>query len=193
MVKKTEVPVDDYKRNVWKRSIILCWIFLAISVVIKFIDWDFFNIESDNARFIRVCDWIDKHIVAQKILQFVVYCVGNYLLVFTICGYKNKKGELLWMLFAFASMFCIKFISTAVAVITDFLGVILIAKYFCIPVISFNKKSSLLVCVISVIFQLLCMFIKNISCWILPDYTLIGLIFMIDYYIMLTLLMLYLN
>ena len=193
MVKKTEVPVDDYKRNVWKRSIILCWIFLAISVVVKFIDWDFFNIESDNDRFIRLCAWIDSHIVAQRILQYIIYCFGNLLLLFAICGYKHKSKDIPLILVIFSAMVCVKFLSTSVAVFTDFIGIIAISCYYCVPIRSFKRKSSLVVCIVSVIFQLVCLFIKNISGIFLPDYTLIGLIFLIDYYIMLVLLMLYLN
>ena len=193
MVKKTEVPVDDYKRNVWKRSIILCWIFLAISVVIKFIDWDFFNIESDNARFIRVCSWIDKHIVAQKILQFVVYCVGNYLFVFTLVQYRASKKDIFILFAFFCVMFASKFIGMYIAMIVEIAGLCIIGLHYCIPIISFKRMSTLFLYAIICVFQILSMFIKNITGYILPSYTLIGLIYTIDYYIMLALLMLYRN
>lgn len=193
MVKKTEVPVDDYKRNVWKRSIILCWIFLAISVVIKFIYWDFFNIESENARFIRLCDWIDKHIVALLSIQCVVYLIGNFLFVFALCGYRAKRSDIILLACCFIIMFASKMIGTTIGMVVEIVGLCLIGLKYCIPILSFKRASTLAFYALICVFQIISMFIKNITGYVLPDYSLIGLIYTIDYYIMLALLMLYRN
>ena len=193
MVKKTEVPVDDYKRNVWKRSIILCWIFLAVSVVIKFIDWDFFNIESDNDRFIRLCAWVDSHIIALVLLQWIVYLVGNFLFIFALAGYRAKKTDLLILFCCFTGMFAAKIVGTYIGMAVEIVGLCLIGLKYCVPIISFKRASTLSFYALICVFQIVSMFIKNIAGYVLPDYSLIGLIYTIDYYIMLSLLMLYRN
>ena len=59
------VTTKDKYNRVIKRSIILCWIALAICFIVKILGGNFFEIVVHNDRFTAVCEFCQKSFIQQ--------------------------------------------------------------------------------------------------------------------------------
>lgn len=65
------VTTKDKYNRVIKRSIILCWIALAICFIVKIFGGNFFEIATTNQQFIKLCNFIDNNCL--RLVQFINY------------------------------------------------------------------------------------------------------------------------
>ena len=172
--------------KVIKRSIILCWVALALCFLVKICGGNFFAIAVENERFIAVCEYIDSNCV--RLIQFINYTIMSciyYCATFRVV--KPNKRQLGCIALATALSFLIKMLNMYVGAIFEIVLMILL------PVVVAKQKwyYSVLYVVIYYLFGYVSLFVKNISNVYLPSYSLLGLIFSLDVYFMLILFMLY--
>lgn len=187
------VTKDNYKQIVLRRMIMICWILLAICFIVKIFGGNFFNIVCNNQRFIKVCTYIDNTFW-YFIVGFIFSYIGNLLLWFSMkrmlkCSFK----EFIILTLIILVLYIIQYIFQSVGWLSISL-IMSIIKFILIPLFIFkiNWKNVLIVNVFDIGFQLISSFTKGISISnTIYDSALIGLIFLIDYFIMITLLYLY--
>lgn len=170
-----------------KRSIILCWVALALCFLVKICGGNFFAIAVENERFIAVCEYIDTHIVLSLIVRLLNSLLMPYLYYCGLFGQlKLDKKQSLVLMPVFVLTFCAKLINVLVGNIVETIAVLLI------PLMWGIKWHKSLVCyLIYNLFGIISAFIKSIGNYYLPEYSLIGIIFSIDVYMMIVLFMLY--
>lgn len=182
------------KTKYLKRVIIVCWIALAICFAIKIFGGNFFEIVCENENFIKVCEFADNHIWAYYIISLLYCYVSNYFLILAMCGkWKFSRNELIIFSITVATVCGIKLFSTTLGIIFDIWQAVIMPCLFTLK----QPKRHLWVLAgnISILlFQLISMFIKNLSLGIATNNgLLIGIIYCIDVTIMIFLYYLYTN
>ena len=181
---KEVVTKDNYKRKVLGRMITVCWALLLICFVVKIFGGNFFAFIGES----KVVDYIETNKYLLIIFQFVLYMIGTYPVMMTLHGGKHCKLSILVICIMFVFKQFIEVSSTLeiIATVVEFIGLILI------PIILKNKWYKVLgVNILIVLFQIISMITKNISVLDFPYETVVGYVYMIDYYIMLYLMWLY--
>lgn len=195
MKEKLKITEENYKEIMLKRSIILCWVLLAICFVIKIFGGNFFEIVCTNEKFINVCEFIDNSIL-YYIFSYMSYIITSLLLIIIIRDNKKiiTKGSIIYLIccslywgFKLLIQFNIVKLPLVLYNILEY-GVLYLL------LIIFSKKyiKSIFVIIAMVVFSILSVITKNIGIsGTIGDSSLIAIIFMIDYYIMLILCYLY--
>ena len=173
-----------------KVLIIVCWIAYITCLIIKLCGGNRFEIATSNETFIAICEYIDNNLWLKAAICSIFYVISAYLIY--LCLTKQKLFKDWWMifvLFAF-SLINIYFNNTYVNIIISLITLILI------PIIRNKGKHRFYViigCLLVFLFQLISLITRNIG-WNLDNQsTLVGMIFQIDYYIMLIIYYLYVN
>lgn len=183
----------DTTREVLKRMIILCWVILAVCFVVKIFGGKFFNIVVNNERFISVCNYIE-YTFWYYIVGFVFYYANG---LFILLAMKREltlidKELLFYSLFTiilFAIQYAFKYIG-----FLEISIIITIIRCIIIPILVFKVKIKdvIVINIFDIVFQLTSSFVKNIDITnTIYETAMVGLIFLIDYYIMILLLYLY--
>lgn len=193
MKDKEVVTKENYKQVVLKRAIILCWVLLAVCFVVKIFGGNFFNIICENERFIKVCTYIENTFW-YYVISFISNCLGTLLLWLSMARQiRFSKKDFIISLTIILILYIIQCVLIQFnALLSSML--ISVLKFVILPlfVFRFNWKQVLLVSLCDVLFQFMTLTIKSLSLVkVLSENVLISLIFMIDYYIMLTLCFLY--
>ena len=174
--------------KVIKRSIILCWVALALCFLVKICGGNFFAIAVENERFIAVCEYIDSRNILLYGLAMINYLIMCYF-YFNACFRQTKftKSQVIVLIPIFVLLFFVKISFVYIGAIIEIIVMIIL------PALISKRKwyCSILYVVIYYIFGYVSLFVKNISSTHLPNYSLIGLIFSLDVYFMLILFMLY--
>ena len=185
MDKDKVVTEDNYKQVVLKRMITLCWVLLGICFVIKIFGGNFFAFVGES-NFIK---WLSESKILLGAVQFLLYCIGTMLYFLTL--FKNKH-ILYCVLCTIITGVLKQFVD--VADIFIYLSFVVEAIFvFLIPAIIKRKQwyNVIIMGILLLVFQAVSMFIKNIGITQFPYDDTVGFIFLIDYYIMLTLVYLY--
>lgn len=189
------ITEENYKEVVLKRSIITCWVLLALCLVIKLFGGNFFNIACEHENFIKVCEFIDNGWI-YYLIAFIFYFVSTFIFYYTV-GSSKKISKQTVLIISIPLIICYasKFLSTTFALILDYIAYLIVSIILC-KKSNFNRKQTIIRIVLGFIlnnaFQLISLFIKNFGLFdIMDNNTLLQIIFSIDYYIMLVLYMLY--
>ena len=59
---------DNYQYYVFRRAIHICWVVLAVCLIVKMFGGNYFCIVCDNARVVAFVTWIDKHFISKYLL-----------------------------------------------------------------------------------------------------------------------------
>ena len=201
MKHELKITEDNYREVVLKRSIILCWVLLAICFVIKIFGGNFFAIVCKNERFIKICEFVDKYYIS-ILFQFIHFTVTSWLIIKCV-NLKPEKQKIIIIsviLFIYWIFKVLMFLDIFVLnlVIYDILDFIVL--YVCC-IISYNKETKLcfktllkpvIFITLLFIFSLVSAIVKSIGYkGTVNDSFLMASIFMIDYYIMIVLNYLY--
>lgn len=186
-----KVMVD--KARLLRRVIVISWISLALCFVVKIFGGNFFEIMCNNPNYKSLCEYAESHYWLNFVLQFSssFYCQIFYMLAISK-RYKMPLWEFL-LTFIVVSISCpIRYFIPSCSIIFD------IAMLFILPMISikwnFRECWQILIAfILTLLFQVISLFTKNLSLKIIDDSTFISLIYMIDIYIMCFLYYLYRN
>ena len=170
-----------------KRSIILCWVALALCFLVKICGGNFFAIAVENERFIAVCEYIDSHFWLSVLVRFINYSFMSYLYYCAVLKQLTlTKAQTLILIPLFVVLFAIKIINVLIGNILETLAVVII------PIIWHTKwYKAMLYYLLYNVFGIISTFVKSIGNYYLPEYSLIGLIFSIDINLMIILFMLH--
>lgn len=195
MKDKIKITKDNYKEIVLKRGIVTCWILLAICLIIKIFGGNFFNIVCENEKVIWLCNYIDNSWIYSLIAYFT-FTSTSLMLLLIIRDDKRffTKNTLLFWIFVslywvFKLMIELGYIIINIHIITVLDLVILFVALW---IASKHPIRSLCVIILMYVFTFASVFIKSTGISnSVSDSALVGLIFLLDYYIMLTLTLLY--
>lgn len=186
-----KVYVD--KARLLRRVIIISWGALAFCFIVKIFGGNFFEIMCESPNYKALCEFIESRNVGKIIVGFLssMLCQSLYLLSI-IQKYKfNKKEFILTTISVLLSSILqiiypqFSFISTIWLMLL--LPIILLGK-------NYKKYFNVLIAwALTFLFQLVSLLVKNISSFNASDTLFIGLIYMIDVYIMCFLYYLYRN
>lgn len=170
-----------------KTVIIVCWILLAICFVIKIFGGNWFELSSDNEKFVQFCTFVDNTMWLKMILVCCISVITSYPVY---CVLLNKKKLSTKETIIYLSLTIFKsFISWYSAVVS------LIIDVFIMLVLStiINKKifRSIVCFFIILIFQVITLIIRNSEFTFLQNTFIFQTLYQIDYYIMIALLYLY--
>lgn len=192
---KDKITEDNYKEVVLKRSIIICWVLLAICLVIKLFGGNFFGIMCESDNFISFCKFCDDSFV-KYILYFLYFMFESVMLLAILKPdiFKYKLRVVLYVIFA-TLFWCFKILSELrIVVLPLWLSTPITLCYLFVLLSLISKKwwQSLIVIALDTVFISMATYTKNLCfAGYLTDSFLITTIFMVDYYIMLILTHLY--
>lgn len=185
MDKDRVVTEDNYKQVVLKRMIALCWVLLGVCFVVKIFGGNFFAFVGES-EFIK---WLSTNKILLGAVQFILYCVGTMLYFLTL--FKNKN-----IIYCVVCTLITGILKQFVDVSDIFIYLSLTIEavfVFIIPAIIKKKQwyNVIIMGILLLVFQMVSMFVKNIGIINFPYDETVGFIFLIDYYIMLSLVYLY--
>ena len=188
---KTKITQDNYQEIVLKRSIIICWVLLAICLVIKLFGGNFFAIVCTNENFVKFCEFVDSCFV-RHILHFIMFMFSSYLLIFIVkpdfkLKSKSNLFSFIYLIVVWSFKKCIEFNIVVLPVfLIDILDFVLL-----FGVLFINSKSlwkSVIAVALLFVFTLVSTIVKNIGYGeVITASYVVDSIIMIDYYIMLVL------
>lgn len=169
------------KERYLKRVIIVCWIALAICFGIKLFGGNLFEIMCNNENFIKVCEYADNNWWAFYLITLTYSYISNHFAILAMCKkWKfNKKELIIYSITALLSP-AIKIFSATLGMIFDIWYVVIMP---CIFTLKTPKRHIRILIgnVLMVVFQMISMFVKNLSLEIVTDNGLIiGIIYCID-------------
>lgn len=176
------------KENSFKTLIITCWVVLFVCFIIKIFGGNWFELGTENTKFIQFCNFVDDNMWLKIILACIISILTSYpvyCLIYNKKRFKTNHSIVLIAIIVVRSI--LSWYLTWITFVIDALMLIIL------PIVFTRKwKRVLIVNVGTMILQLVSMFIRNISF----DFTLDNLFFVqslyqIDYIIMLTLCYLY--
>ena len=170
----------------YKTLIISCWAVLLCCFVVKLLGGNFFEIVCENEKFIKFCEYCNTGIM-YWVISIIAYTFSGTITFMAIC--KTEKPKLLFIicnvLFTIIKLIFINF--------SQYMFIVELIYFIIVPII-YNKKfwkRAIIGEILVIIFQVISLIIKNVGIKIINNDLLIGLIFSIDYYIMLILYWLY--
>ena len=185
---------DNYKEVVIKRAIILCWFLLFVCFIIKIFGGNFFNIICNNEKFVVMCEIINKNIIKYLIYYITfLYTLSNLLI---ICNPNIEIISIKFLLFIFiiTIYWFLKLVIDLVFININILIYNIInfcILYIILLVFSKRKYNSLFVVIYDLLITLLSVFVKNLGVIVITDNFMIDIIYVLDYYIILTITSLY--
>lgn len=176
-------------KDKYKTLIISCWVVLLCCFVVKLLGGNFFEIVCENEKFIRFCNFIDGNIL-KYVISFIMYMTSAFIYMLAVVKNEITNVKKIIAIVLYSALWVIKLIVydlQIVATLIEFIGVI------GIPILLNKKywKMSLIGCILNFVFQLISVIIKNLSLSFIDSSTINGIIFSIDYYIMIILFYLY--
>jgi hypothetical protein len=181
---KEVVTEENYKRKSIGRAIVLCWILLAICFVVKLFGGNFFAYIGES----EVANYIEERWYLLKPLQCLFYMIQSLLFLPILYNFKHKRFVIISsiVLSIFKNIIRLSNSLMIISFILEFVFLIIL------PIIICNKpKRVVIVNILLVIFQIISLLTKNISVVSFPSTTIVGYLYMVDYYIMLALTNLY--
>lgn len=179
------------KKKVLKRLIILCWLILITCFCIKLIFGNYFAIELENEKILRISNFIDNHLIIKNLIYLILNLFTNIVYLLIVCDKDSfNKKQLIGIVIILVILYIPKiFNNEIISIIGD------CVQAFLLPMIFLKPKKWYripLAFIIDLGFQYLSIITKNIGIKdISNDNFIIGIVFMIDYYIMLILCYLY--
>lgn len=196
---KKRITKDNYQEIVLRRSIIACWVILGICFFIKIFGGNFFEIVCTNDKFVSICNFIDKSWIAY-LLRCISFLFSSFL-IFKCIDYGSSKIKTIIFLILCMCVWSYKHLINlgVINVGTLLYNVLDFVSLYIISVICSSKKNiysrfikPLIFIALLFVFSIISATTKNIGIHeSLNSYFVEGIIFMIDYYIMIVLTYLY--
>lgn len=186
-----KVIVD--KARLLRRVIVISWISLALCFVVKIFGGNFFEIMSDNPKYKALCDYAEEHLWLNFSISFVssMYCQSMYLLS-VIQRYKFTKKQFIVCIISVAISSIVKIFSFSFGWIVD------IWLFLLMPICYLGKNYkkywyAIIAFLLTFTFQFISLIVKNIGNINVAETYFIGIIYMVDVYIMCFIYYLYRN
>ena len=178
----------EFYKNTYGMLITLSWILLIVCLIIKLFGGNWFELNSDNSKFIEFCNYVETHQALKMSIACVISVTSTFPIISSIYNFKDFKFK---HILCYSLILIIKSIIgwyiPIISTIIDF--IILIIVPF---IITKNWKRIIIINVFVLLFQIISIIIRNISFNFNVGNTLVETyLIQIDYYIMLCLLYFY--
>ena len=190
-MKKLKERIKEFTNDTYGMLIFVSWIVLIVCLVIKIFGGNWFELGTENSKFIEFCTYVDETMWIKMILACLINVVSNY---FVICLFLNKDKLNILQLSIFVPLLIIKSLvswyNVVLSYLLDLITLIILPMVFG----KFkNWKRVLIVNVLVFILQLITIIIRNLSFINFNlDNTFIGqVLYQVDYYILIILSYLY--
>ena len=195
MKTKNKITEDNYQEIVLKRSIIICWVLLAICLVIELFGGNFFAIVCTNENFVKVCEFIDTSFT-RYIMMFLYFMFDSCMIFIIIAPHIKLKSKRFFTYLVFCLIyFAVKILAELGIAFTNNTIMSFVTILYLYLILAFTTKryvASIFVVFYDALLVSLSSIIKNISfSGFMDESMLIAMIFYIDYYTMLILTHLY--
>lgn len=195
MKHELKITEDNYREVVLKRGIITCWILLAICLVVKIFGGNFFNIVCNDENFVKICNYIDNTWIFYSI-SYISFIMSSVLLLLIVRDDKKlftKNTLMFWIIISIYWIFKLLVQLNIIPIDFSIYNILdLVSLYLFLLLFSKKKVKPIIAIILMFIFTFASVFIKNTGItYTVSESALVGLIFMIDYYIMLILTYLY--
>jgi hypothetical protein len=190
-VQVNKVIVD--KARLLRRAIVISWASLFLCFIIKVFGGNFFDIICDNPNYIALCDYADEHFWLKWLIAIVSSSICQILYTLAIIQEYKFKGWQRVVLYPSIVVSCfVKLKYQSFGIIFDIWLTVFI------PMIFLGKRvksylSIIIGVVLVLLFQIISLLVKNIGFVNVADDYFVGLIYMIDLYLMCLLYYLYRN
>lgn len=176
------------KENSFKTLIITCWVVLFVCFIIKIFGGNWFELGTENTKFIQFCNFVDDNMWLKIILACIISILTSYpvyCLIYNKKRFKTNHSVVLIAIIVVRSI--LSWYLTWITFVIDALMLIIL------PIVLTRKwKRVLIVNAGAVILQLVSTFIRNVGVQItLNESFLIQALLQIDYIIMISLCYLY--
>lgn len=181
----------EFYKNTYGMLITLSWILLIICLIIKLFGGNWFELNSENSKFIEFCLYVDNNLWLKMILACVIYLISGYFILSCIL---NKKLDKKLILIFFPLMILKSILNWYFSVLAFILDLIILLV---IPIIlTKNWKRVLISFVILNALQIITLITRNVGFGFNENsfnynYFIIQTLYQIDYYVMLILWYLY--
>ena len=81
----------EFYKNTYGMLITLSWILLIVCLIIKLFGGNWFELNSDNSKFIEFCLYVDENMWLKMILACVIYLISGYFILSCILNKKLDK------------------------------------------------------------------------------------------------------
>ena len=178
----------EFNSNTYGMLIVVSWIVLIICMIIKLFGGNWFELGTENDKFIKFCEYVDNTMWLKMTLACLIHLFTTYPI---ICIILNKKYLSIKLSIIFIPIMITKSIlgwyNTLIASIID------IFITFIIPIIlTRNWKRPLVVIILVLLFQVISIVFRNVSFeFNVANTFLQQSIIQVDYYLMILLFYLY--
>lgn len=188
MMKRLKERIKEFTNDTYGMLIFVSWIVLIACLIIKIFGGNWFELGTENSKFIEFCTYVDETMWLKMTLACIISLISGYI---SLCVMLNEKRLSLKNVLIFIPLMIIKsIISWYSSIISFVLDIFIMLGLTTIRNKSF--KRSILCFVIITLFQLITLFFRNISGnFTLENSFLIQALYQIDYYLMLLLFYLY--
>lgn len=175
------------------RVIVVCWIALALCLIIKIFFGNLFDIMCQNENFMAVCNYADTHLWLNYLMSAVYCFISLYFFTLAILQQiKYTKWQLVTVILTVLIGTALKMQFSVISFIFD------IWQFIIMPVVFLGKRFNmywriLLANVLLIVFQLVSMFVKNAYTDMFYESMMIGCIYSFDVLIMVILYYAYTN
>lgn len=190
MFKKIKDKLVDFNNDTYGMLITASWVVLIICLVIKLFGGNWFELETDNSKFIEFCTFVDNTMWLKMVLACIMYILSTYPVLCIILNEKKlsfKKSLIFIPLMIIKSV--VSWYIVEVSYVIDFIITLFIPMFM-------NKKIKRpIFCVFMVLlFQVITLLFRNIGVGFgfnINNSFLIQVLFQVDYYLMILLFYLY--
>lgn len=176
-------------KNKYETLIISCWVVLIICLLIKLLGGNYFQIVCQNQTIIKVCNYIENSFL-YYVFCFILYFFGTIFYFKAVLRQIKLRNKYLCIYVVVVVLWLLKLLLNKYICLT--FGIEMLCL-ICIPTI-FNRKKwwkYILCYMLTIAFQVITLITKNIGLKMVDTNFLIGIIYSIDYYIMIILFYLY--
>lgn len=180
--------ISKFANDKYGMLIFMSWIILIACLVVKMFGGNWFELSTENSKFIEFCLYVDEHMWLKAILACVIYVGTTYPILCIILNNKRlqNKHKILFIPFMILKSL-ISWYNVAISFVIDFIITLFI------PILITKKIKRPLLCVVIVlIFQIMTIVIRNVSFDFNLSNTFIEqTLYQVDYYLMIILFYLY--
>lgn len=190
IVKRLKERIKEFTNDTYGMLIFVSWIVLIACLVIKIFGGNWFELETENSKFIEFCTYVDETMWLKMLLACLMYILSTYPV---LCIILNEKKLSIKKSLIFLPLMIIKSIVSWYVVEISYVIDFTITLF--IPMFMNKKIKRPIFCVFMVLlFQVITLLFRNIGVGFgfnINNSFLIQVLFQVDYYLMILLFYLY--
>jgi hypothetical protein len=190
-MKKIKDSFTKFYSDTYGMLITVSWILLIVCLIIKLLGGNWFDLNTENSKFIDFCNYVETHQILKMSIACVIYLISGYFILSIILKEKLKPKHILIFYPLMIVKSLLGWYISGITFIFDFVIIIII------PIIlTRNWKRIIIANILLISFQLITIYARNLGIIFSGSFneqnnTIVSLLYQIDYYLMILLYYLY--